>query len=397
MACISQNGPFALTPLQYTTAGPMSRAERQKLIPQVGASTEASRNDPNTSLLDVELPARTCFGARVFMPQQSVWFISIFWIIQAISMIVLSTIILVSYVQKHALHPDVVRREHMACSTVIIINYSLSLFYIVHGIFKQRREDLICFTITVCIASTATLFDFFVHGDQLRAVHVVRCALGVVCLPFDVFAVLYILQSPAWQYQRHLDTERKRLRSAFFACQKLVFQFVLVLVSILEISEATSRTDQWMTGALALLTIASVLLGWRGASFHNRSQILVTVLLTVPFDVLVVVLLSLRGHHWLHASPHAYKASIVFGAAIVLLNVCSASLLLRLSKSADRSGPPPSRYTASTNAPSFLDFGSIDPVLTTKPSPQVQRSARVSIIRSQSTTSPIPSVPNSFL
>jgi hypothetical protein len=374
----------------------MSQPERQKLIPQLGDSRDRAALDAHAAISDVEIPARTCFGARVFMPQQSVWFISLFWLSQSIAILAMSAAILASYVrEKGEAHHEQVRREHIACSSVILINCALNAFYVVHGIFKQRREDLVCFLISVCVATAAILFDFFVRGDQLADVHVARCIMGALCLPIDVFTVLYVLQSASWQSVQ--ATERKRLRSAFFACQKLVFHFALLLVCVLEVTETLSLTEQWLTGGLALFTISSVFIGWCGASLHSRFQIGLTVFLTLPFDILIVVLLSLHGHQWLHASPHAYTVSIAFGAFVLVLNVFNATLLIRLYRSPDKQDQLVSRYDTTATTPSFLDFDHLEPAIALARSPRLPRSSRVDIIRSQSVASPASSMPSSFV
>ena len=269
------------------------------------------------------LPARTCFGFPVVMPNQKTWIALIVFVTELASILGLSIATLDHYLADRADVNDddhETKYDHLSSNGFVILCCVFGIFYAVYGVMRMRREDLWCFVINTCVLSTAALFDFFMYGDEFRVPEISRCVIVVVMLPFNVGAVFLIARLPTWREAMRATPATKLWRSRFFAVQKLATQCLIMLMMVVTLNfqdDITVTITLWLTFALGGL---GMMVAWSGVSRRTLWLILLGIFLDGPFVILTLVVAVLKRMQWRRREVHVYYVFVGLLIVQVLLD-----------------------------------------------------------------------------
>jgi hypothetical protein len=224
-------------------------------------------------------------------------------------------------------NPRDVWREHLAFSLYVLINSLFASFYSIHGIFRQRKEDLFNMLLTAVAISMIVIFDFFNHGDQYRVQNVTRLIVAGLFFPFNFATVFYVITLPEWQEVRRTTMAVKVRRSRFFALQKLAIQCIVLLYVLLEVQGLLNLSDRFVLLCLSLLGLVSVSIGWRAISRCNRKLLIPFLLLGVPLPILVLAFLGIRGSAWMTDSVSIFLLAFITICILLLAKMCDSYLV----------------------------------------------------------------------
>jgi hypothetical protein len=135
-------------------------------------------------------------------------------------------------------------RYALSYALVIIINCLFNLYFVFHGVLRERREELWAFFVASLLVLAYTAYQYFVSCGDSECL--ARFILSAILQPFNIGFGLYIIDGMAWLAYRigGADQHVQALYSqhcAFISICKVDFQCATTLVILGSCSRVLSE------------------------------------------------------------------------------------------------------------------------------------------------------------
>eukprot|EP00049_Salpingoeca_infusionum_P019122 m.360331 g.360331 ORF g.360331 m.360331 type:complete len:320 (+) comp18986_c0_seq1:240-1199(+) len=213
--------------------------------------------------------ARTCLGLPISPPEGKQRWLLIGLVVEILLVVGLTVWAMVDIrntinkqpFDQHKLHQELV------FAGMLIFNAACVLFFVIHGVYFERKWELIFFMLASVLTTAYVIYSFVEKDDDLsQGERIARLAVGSVSLPINVIGGIWILNDLGWN-AFHVVGARPDLQRIYNNITRLQawlyldFELAVSLFILALAENSLSTTEKVVTSVGLTLSVAWIFLG----------------------------------------------------------------------------------------------------------------------------------------